>query len=332
MSRKKGSTYIYLTIIGIGMGIVLFVMARIYYSPYLIQENFLGESQLLAVQQSLAAENLLIYTDTAAKIGIYDSLYSLAGSGGSYGGKPCGDFHGYALWDTEKQCPSKQQVLASFKGYLRDYLNKKSAVQLKGSFFGKIAFDDDGSYTIGYDDRYTFPQDNYDIYLEEKGKGTVVYGIAAMPVVVPIIKPAKAEYGETLKEGSSYSGLYETKPSFTHTADYSFTDYDKIMQKVAELKEGMSGCVSDMDEKNNLACPAAVINKMAAGDNEFGYFLGCNDFGDLFREMLARKVIVLCLKDKNNKIIHEADGIIKADNVEYRLAFSIKPVYDNNIP
>ena len=60
-------------------------------------------------------------------------------------------------------------------------------------------------------------------------------------------------------------------------------------------------------------------------DNKF-------DFGDLFREMLARKVIVLCLKDKNNKIIHEADGIIKADNVEYRLAFSIKPVYDNNIP
>jgi hypothetical protein len=338
MKNKKAAIKIYLMIIGFVMGIALYIMARIYYNPTLLQENFVGDAALVLLTQATLAQGMVFYSDTASQFALYPSLHELARKGGEIQ-KQCSQFEGITLWDFET-CPDKEAIQKDFLTLFDQHFNDA----LEKPFEGYVIYADylhpdefskkDVYGRTVFTTTKTFPLDNYDYYLEEEDNQLIIHGIATVPLQLPLVKLTKnlpesrgwfSREVNKVKEANSFAGIYEIKPSFSHTLDYSFEQYDTVQDKILALKQTILDAETGCDlTLPNLICPEKKINDYAAQDSNFTYILGCEEYGQLFSKMTEAKTLVLCVNDLNHKFLLYEDNELKYEPLTYRFAFSLE--------
>lgn len=202
--NKKAMILYYPILIGFVVGLAVFYVNSIR-SDLPGETTFAGEVALNQIKAAKEAQGSITYIREAAKQAVQQSVYDLGLNGGFYSRSECGSYQEYNLWTSETNTcyPDIKKNLYLF---LKDNLNYHLKINEKTSRF----------------------KDNYDFLIKQGDNKLTVLGIPTIPIQIPI----------SIRSGERFRreiGNYSIRPSFEHSFEYTFEDYETIKQNANEI-------------------------------------------------------------------------------------------------
>lgn len=99
-SNKRGTYILFFGMIGMVVGVFIALFFSLTDQG---GERFLGERHLQVLVADEQAQKFLLYLDQSARYAITEALVDLASHGGFAGESPCGEYYGYALWQSAEE-------------------------------------------------------------------------------------------------------------------------------------------------------------------------------------------------------------------------------------
>lgn len=190
LRNKKGDILLTLFAFAFMIGIITFYIASSFFGPRFFTD-YIGEISHSLIKQSHNAEKDLIYVDQAAKYSAYQAAYELALNGGYLKDSECGNYGGYAIWNSQdKNCfPDRIIIETNYKFYYDYVLGRYMQSIPHINFEAYINYDYEFNNTDDYLEIIAKTEDKFHYPIEIKGEMASIETDISSPCEIPELAP-----------------------------------------------------------------------------------------------------------------------------------------------